>query len=256
MPVPVAPRSQEKRVRDLLARFRLMEIPMHDREVGRGRLLVDTRQELPLAKHFYVKYGKRALDILSASAGLAVLFPVFAVVACCIKCTSRGPVFFRQIRVGKGGRPFQILKFRSMVAQRSTPGLNITGAGDARVMRLGKVLRRYKIDEFPQIWNVLRGEMSLVGPRPESPVYVAEYTPEQRIVLSVKPGITGPASLAYLHEEEILSGHEDPELFYRTHVLPDKLARNIMYLQNITLRGDLRIISKTIACSFLRFGNK
>jgi lipopolysaccharide/colanic/teichoic acid biosynthesis glycosyltransferase len=177
-------------------------------------------------------------------------------VACCIKLTSRGPIFYRQIRLGKDGRQFQILKFRSMAADGSKTGLNITIAGDVRVTAVGRFLRRHKVDEIPQLWNVVRGEMSLVGPRPELPVYVAEYTPEQRKVLSVHPGITDPASLVYRHEEEILADHEDPEKFYRTHILPDKVARNIAYLQKITLRSDLRIISNTISSSFLSSGNR
>jgi lipopolysaccharide/colanic/teichoic acid biosynthesis glycosyltransferase len=229
---------------------------MFDREMGQGRLLRGTEQRSAFAKDFYARYGKRTLDIFSATAGLILLSPIFAVVACCIKSNSRGPVFFRQSRVGKDGCPFQILKFRSMSADLSQTGLNITVAGDARVTCVGKFLRRHKLDEFPQLWNVLCGEMSLVGPRPELPIYVAEYSPEQRIVLSVKPGITDPASLAYRHEEEILAGHDDPEHFYHTGILPDKLARNILYLQNITLWSDLRIISKTILSSFLSFGNK
>ena len=231
-------------------------MPMFDQEIGQGRLLRGTQQRTAFAKVFYAKYGKRSFDILSATAGLILLSPVFALVACCIKWTSPGPVFFRQMRVGKDGRPFQIPKFRSMSADLSQTGLNITVAGDARVTCVGKFLRRHKVDEFPQLWNVLRGEMSLVGPRPELPIYVAEYSPEQRIVLSVKPGITDPASLAYRHEEEILAGHADPEHFYRTRILPDKLARNVQYLENITLRNDLRIISNTILSSFQSFGNK
>jgi lipopolysaccharide/colanic/teichoic acid biosynthesis glycosyltransferase len=229
---------------------------MFDQEIEQGRLLRETQQRTAFANDFYAKYAKRSLDVLSATAGLILLSPIFAMVACCIKSNSRGPVFFRQSRVGKDGRPFQILKFRSMSADLSQTGLNITVAGDARVTCVGKFLRRPKLDEFPQLWNVLLGEMSLVGPRPELSIYVAEYAPEQRIVLSVKPGITDPASLAYRHEEEILAGHADPEHFYRTRILPDKLARNVQYLQNITLRNDLRIISNTILSSFQSFGNK
>jgi lipopolysaccharide/colanic/teichoic acid biosynthesis glycosyltransferase len=229
---------------------------MFDQEMGQDRLVRGTEQRSAFAKDFYAKYGKRAFDILSATAGLVLLSPVFGLVACCIKWTSRGPVFYRQARVGKDGRLFQILKFRSMRAEELKTGLNITVAGDARVTCVGKSLRRYKLDEFPQLWNVLRGQMSVVGPRPESPVYVAEYAPEQRIVLTIKPGITGPASLAYRHEEEILAGHDDPEHFYRTHILPDKLARDVTYLQRITLRSDLRIIAHTISSLFLSSHNK
>jgi lipopolysaccharide/colanic/teichoic acid biosynthesis glycosyltransferase len=233
-----------------------MAVQMIDREMRQGSLVPDTQQRWVLAKDFYANYGKRAFDILSATAGLVLLSPLLGLVACWIKSTSRGPVFYRQFRVGKNGRHFQILKFRSMAANGSRAGLNITVAGDARVTPAGRFLRRHKIDELPQLWNVVRGEMSLVGPRPEAPVYVAEYEPEQRIVLSVKPGMTSPASLAYRREEQMLTGHDDPERFYRTHILPDKLARNIAYLQKITFRSDLRIISNTIASSFPSSGNQ
>ena len=229
---------------------------MFDREKCLGGLLHDKEQRTGFAKDFYGNYGKRALDILAAAAGLIILSPLFGLVACCIKLTSRGPVFYRQVRLGKDGCQFEILKFRSMAADASMTGLNITVAGDARVTPVGGFLRRRKIDEIPQLWNVVRGEMSLVGPRPELPVYAAAYTPEQRMVLSVAPGITDPASLAYRHEEEILADHEDPEQFYRTCVLPDKIALNIAYLQKITLRSDLRIIFDTISSSFLSSGNR
>jgi len=216
-----------------------------------GALARDSEQHPAFAKGFYVNYGKRALDILSATAGLILLSPMFGLVVCCIKLTSRGPVLFRQIRIGQGGRPFQILKFRSMTTQPSNRDLGITIAGDSRATPVGKFLRRFKVDELPQLWNVVRGEMSLVGPRPEVPVYVEEYTPEQRMVLSARPGITDPASLAYRHEEEILAGQGDPEQFYRTKILPDKLARNRAYLEKITLPNDIRIIVKTFCSSFL-----
>src|SRR6476660_233068 len=226
-------------------------IQILSRETGQGGLLGDAEQHLGLAKGFYANYGKRAFDILSAAAGLILLSPVFAVLACFIKLTSRGPVLFRQFRIGKGGCPFQILKLRSMVQQTSKRDLRITVAGDPRVTAIGRFLRRYKADELPQLWNVLRGDMSLVGPRPELPVYVEGYTQEQRIVLSIRQGITDPASLAYRHEEEILAEQGDPEQFYRTQILPDKLARNGAYLQKITLQNDVRIILKTILFSFL-----
>lgn len=229
---------------------------MLDRKKSQGGPARDTEQPAVFAKDFYANYGKRALDILSATAGLILLSPVFGLVACCIKLTSRGPVFYRQVRLGKDGRQFQILKFRSMAEDGSMTGSSITVAGDARVTAVGRFLRRHKVDEIPQLWNVVRGDMSLVGPRPELPAYVAEYTPEQRVVLSLQPGITDPASLAYRHEEEILADHEDPEQFYRTHILPDKLARNIAYLQKITFRSDLRIISNTISSLFLSSGNR
>jgi len=230
-----------------------MPIRLLDQERNQGTLLRDSGQQAVFAKGFYATYGKRALDILAATAGLIVLSPVFGLVACCIKLTSRGPVLFRQVRIGKDGRPFRILKFRSMM-QSSIGDLKITVAGDSRVTRVGKFLRRHKVDELPQLWNVIRGQMSLVGPRPEVPVYIEEYTREQRMVLSVRPGITDSASLAYRHEEEILANQGDPEQFYRTQILPDKLARNKAYLEKITLRNDIRIILKTISSSFLFTG--
>ncbi len=231
-----------------------MSIQVLDQEKGPGGLVSGAEQHPSFARGFYANYGKRALDILSATAGLILLSPVFGLVACCIKLTSRGPVLYLQARIGKDGRPFQILKFRSMVMQTSKSDLRITVAGDPRVTTIGRFLRRYKADELPQLWNVVLGDMSLVGPRPEVPIYVAEYTPEQRIVLSARPGITDPASLAYRHEEEILAGQADPEQFYRTQILPDKLARNIAYLQKITLRNDIRIILETVSSSSLLSG--
>jgi len=230
-----------------------MPIRLLDQERNQGTLLRDSGQQAVFAKGFYATYGKRALDILAATAGLILLSPVFGLVACCIKLTSRGPVLFRQVRIGKDGRPFRILKFRSMM-QSSIGDLKITVAGDSRVTRVGKFLRRHKVDELPQLWNVIRGQMSLVGPRPEVPVYIEEYTREQRMVLSVRPGITDSASLAYRHEEEILANQGSPEQFYRTQILPDKLARNKAYLEKITLRNDIRIILKTISSSFLFTG--
>jgi lipopolysaccharide/colanic/teichoic acid biosynthesis glycosyltransferase len=200
---------------------------------------------------FYARHGKRAVDILAASIGLVILSPLFAAVAGCISLTSRGPIFFRQIRLGKNHRAFRIVKFRSMVDGGPGRGSAITIAGDQRVTSIGRLLRRYKIDELPQLWNVLRGEMSLVGPRPELAEYVALYTPQQRAVLQVRPGITDPASLAYRNEEDLLAAHADPEQFYRTQILPDKLARNIAYLKSMSLTQDLGLIFKTAASAFL-----
>lgn len=228
-----------------------MSIQLLDREKGQGGLVSDAHQHPAFARGFYANYGKRALDILFATAGLILLSPVFGLVACWVKFTSRGPVLYRQIRVGKDGSPFQILKFRSMVMQTLKSDLSITVAGDPRVTAIGKVLRHYKIDELPQLWNVIRGDMSLVGPRPELPIYVSQYAPDQRLVLSERPGITDPASLEYRHEEEILAEQSDPEQFYRTHILPNKLARNRAYLQKVTFRNDIRIILKTASSSFL-----
>jgi lipopolysaccharide/colanic/teichoic acid biosynthesis glycosyltransferase len=204
-----------------------------------------------LPQGFYVKHGKRVLDCISSATGLLVLLPLFALVAVCIKLTSRGPVFYRQMRVGKDGHPFHIVKFRSMIGAASKMSPGITVSGDKRITRLGIIVRRYKVDELPQLWNVLRGDMSLVGPRPELPKYVEGYSPEQKLVLCVRPGITDPASLAYRHEEEILSRCEDPERVYRMEILPDKLAKNLEYIRNISFRTDLHIIFATVSRSFL-----
>jgi lipopolysaccharide/colanic/teichoic acid biosynthesis glycosyltransferase len=227
-----------------------MPIRLLDQEQEQLAPMRDSEQRLAFAKGFYANYGKRALDIVSVTTGLILLAPILGLAACCIKLTSRGPVLYRQIRIGQGGRPFQILKFRSMTMQSSTKDLRITIAGDSRVTPVGKFLRRFKIDELPQLWNVIRGEMSLVGPRPEVPVYVEEYTPEQRMVLLERPGITDPASLVYRHEEVILGAQGNPEHFYKTKILPDKLALNRAYLEKITLSNDIRIIVKTICSSF------
>jgi len=198
----------------------------------------------------YAKWGKRLLDVVAASLGLLVLSPLFVILCCVIKVTSRGGPFYRQARIGKDGRRFLIVKFRSMIVGHVN-GLEITVSGDRRVTSVGRILRRYKLDELPQLWNVLRGDMSLVGPRPELPVYVAAYTEQQRQVLAVRPGVTDPASLAYRHEEAILAEHKDPEQFYRTQVLPDKLARNLAYVQAISLKNDLHVIFETVVSSFL-----
>jgi lipopolysaccharide/colanic/teichoic acid biosynthesis glycosyltransferase len=191
------------------------------------------------------------LDLAASALGLFFLSPFFAFVAGSIWCSSRGPVFFRQIRVGRNGQPFQIIKFRSMNADGSKLPAGITASSDPRITAAGRIFRHYKIDELPQLWNVLCGDMSLVGPRPELSKYVKHYSNEQRRVLSVRPGITDPASLAYRNEEEILSGCKDPESYYLTAILPDKVSQNLAYLKDVTLTGDLRIIFLTIFHSFV-----
>src|SRR5690348_3230770 len=131
-----------------------------------------------ISRSIYARYGKRSLDVLSSAIGLLILLPVLALIACFVKLSTPGPVLYRQARIGKAGQQFQIPKFRSMVADASKNGLGITASGDSRVTHVGRFLRRYKLDELPQLWNVFCGEMSLVGPRPELPIYVAGYTPE------------------------------------------------------------------------------
>lgn len=192
---------------------------------------------------------RRLLDIAASVAGLAVLGPLFVLIGLLIKLDSPGPVFYRAQRVGKDGIPFRLYKFRSMVANAERQGPGVTASGDKRITSIGRLLRRTKIDELPQLINVLAGDMSLVGPRPEDPCYVALYTPEQRCVLVVRPGITSAASLTYRHEEQLLSG-EDWETVYRLKVLPDKLAIDLAYLEHRTLGSDLKLILQTIASVF------
>lgn len=200
----------------------------------------------------YARYMKRGLDILCSAVGLVALSPVLAVIACIIKLTTPGPIFFRQVRIGRGGRQFRILKFRSMVADAGKNGLGITISGDSRVTGIGTFLRHYKFDELPQLWNVLRGDMSLVGPRPELPVYVARYTPEQLRVLSARPGITDPASIVYRFEEDLLRDQPHAEQFYCDNILPHKLSLNLKYITNVTLKNDLLLLLLTIKALSVR----
>jgi lipopolysaccharide/colanic/teichoic acid biosynthesis glycosyltransferase len=202
-------------------------------------------------KGFYRRTGKRLIDVVVSSVGLVLLSPLLAIVGILVKGTSRGPVMFWQDRVGRGGRLFRIAKFRSMVAGAHKIGPSITSSGDARVTRFGAVLRKFKIDEFPQLWNVLKGEMSFVGPRPELPQYVANYTPEQRCVLCVRPGITDIASIRYRHEEEVLGQSENPEDFYRNVVLPHKVDLNLEYISNISLFFDMKLTFQTLQSLFI-----
>ena len=190
--------------------------------------------------------GKRTIDAVLSFASLVLLFPFLAIIAILVRCTSKGPALYWQERVGRGGRTFEIAKFRTMFLGADRNGLHITTSGDARITRLGVILRKFKIDELPQLWNVLKGDMSLVGPRPELPEYVTDYSPEQRMVLSVRPGITDIASIHYRNEEEVLGQSENPEEFYRNAVLPHKLALNLQYIERISLFSDLKLISKTV----------
>lgn len=189
---------------------------------------------------------KRLLDIIGTGLGLLVLSPVFAVIAALIKLDSPGPVFFRQERVGRNGQPFMIFKFRSMRPDAPRLGGPLTVGRDPRITRVGALLRQTKLDELPQLINVLRGEMSLVGPRPEVPKYVALYTPEQRQVLTVRPGITDLASIEYRSESELLAKTADPERAYLHEVMPHKLQLNLEYIRTQSLALDLAIIFKTL----------
>lgn len=196
---------------------------------------------------FYGRLGKRVFDAATASIALVMLAPLFAAIALLVKLTSSGPVFYRQARVGRNGGIFELVKFRSMLVNSDRNGLLITSAGDRRITPVGRILRRSKIDELPQFWNVVRGEMSLVGPRPEVPLYVDSYSAAQREVLSIRPGITDPASIAYRDEEKILAANSDPDLYYREIVLPHKIELNREYLKRLSFLYDLRLLFHTVA---------
>lgn len=188
----------------------------------------------------------RAFDLIASLAGLAVLSPLFLLVALLIKLEDGGPVFFRQVRVGRGGRTFRILKFRTMGQRAETQGPQLTIGADARITRIGHRLRRWKVDELPQLVNVVTGDMGLVGPRPEVPHYVAHYTAAQKAVLDLRPGITDPASIAYRHENDILPRCSDPEAFYIANILPNKIRINLAYASRATLLSNLRVILATL----------
>ena len=190
--------------------------------------------------------AKRAMDIAISAAALCVLWPVFLLIALAIVIDDPGPVFYRQVRVGRGGRPFRIFKFRTMVVDADKKGLSITVGRDSRITRVGAFLRKTKLDELAQLLNVLCGQMSFVGPRPEVPRYVELYTPYQRQVLLVRPGITDYASIAYRNENELLAGADDPEKMYIETVMPDKIELNMKYLREISPLADIRLILRTI----------
>ncbi len=190
--------------------------------------------------------AKRLFDICFAVIGLLVLSPVLALIALLVKWSDRGPVFFLQERVGQGGALFWIWKFRTMRAGTDKAGPGITKDGDPRITVVGRWLRKTKLDELPQLWNVLRGDMSFVGPRPEVPRYVAYYTPAQRAVLQLKPGITDRATLAFRHEEDLLAQAADVEAFYVAHCLPKKIEMNLQYGRQANLWSDIQVIVRTV----------
>jgi len=192
---------------------------------------------------------KRLFDFLSALIGLIVLSPLLLITSVVIKLTSPGPVFHRGERVGLNGKVFKLYKFRTMIVNAAKMGPGITAQNDPRITRVGQLLRATKIDELPQLINVLKGDMSLVGPRPEDPRYVAQYTPEQKRILSVRPGITSAASLAFRKEEQMLSG-PNWERMYCAEVLPAKLTMDLDYFSHRTLFSDIFLIIRTILSIF------
>lgn len=189
---------------------------------------------------------KRAYDIFFSSVGLLVISPLLVGVSLAILILDGVPIFFLQERVGLKGRPFYIWKFRTMRPDSESRGPSVTKAGDPRITAIGALLRRTKLDELPQLWNVLKGEMSLVGPRPEVSLYADHYTAEQRRVLELKPGITDVATLAFREEEQLLKSAPDVEKFYLEYCVPKKIEMNLRYSQSANLWRDSQVILRTI----------
>jgi len=193
---------------------------------------------------------KRLFNILASAFGLIILSPLFMIIALAILFDSKGGVFYKQWRVGKNNTDFQLYKFRSMAVGADKKGLLTVGQEDTRITKVGSFIRKYKLDELPQLFNVLKGDMNLVGPRPEVRKYVDLYTQEQREVLNVRPGITDYASIEYSNENEILAQAEDFEKTYINIVMPHKLELNKKYLEDPSLTHDIKLIFKTLLIVF------
>jgi lipopolysaccharide/colanic/teichoic acid biosynthesis glycosyltransferase len=202
-----------------------------------------------LGNIFYL-VSKRIFDILVSFIFLILLLPFFIIIAITVKAGSHGPVFYVQKRVGKDFKEFKMLKFRTMVTGAERKGLLTIGTNDARITQTGSFLRKYKLDELPQLINVLKGDMSIVGPRPEVKKYVDQYNEEQKKVMSIQPGITDLVSIRFFNENEILSRYEDPETGYVKEVMPEKLRLNLEYMENRSFVSDITIIVRTIARIF------
>ena len=199
------------------------------------------------------KVSKRVYDLTLATVGLVVLSPGLLFVVVVVKISDCGPVFFRQMRIGLNGNPFAVVKFRTMSVHAETIGPMVTSINDARITPVGRILRRYKLDEFPQLWNVIKGEMSFVGPRPEVPRYTNNYNDKQRLVLELKPGITDPATLLFYDEEELLSRADNIEEFYVKNCIPKKIALNLKYGKKANLWLDTKVIVFTVLRLFTNF---
>lgn len=190
-------------------------------------------------------YIRRTFDVIASAAGLTALTPFLAITAIAIRIDSPGPALFHQKRIGKGGRPFYICKFRSMRVDHD--GLAVSTSHDSRVTRVGRILRKTKIDELPQLYNVLAGDMSLVGPRPEVPEYARLWPKnETRVILSVRPGITDPVAIKYRNEADILAKADNPEDYYVNVLLPEKASAYAQYIRSRTLGTDLKVIVETL----------
>lgn len=195
---------------------------------------------------FYCVYGKRIFDILATISGGLILLPIIIIIVIWIKLSSKGPIFYVQKRVGKDFQEFDLYKFRSMIIDADKVGPSVTSGDDPRITKVGKIIRRTKIDELPQLINVIKGDMSLVGPRPEVIKFVKEKKEEYSKILSVRPGITDNAAIAYRDEETIMNQYENKEKAYIEIVLPEKIKLYNEYLQNISLINDIKLILKTL----------
>jgi lipopolysaccharide/colanic/teichoic acid biosynthesis glycosyltransferase len=224
-----------------------MNMPLSCLSVAEPEADRDDLKAPPLSR----RKGKRFFDVVFSVVGLIVLGPLLLLIAVLIRVFDGSPVFYRQRRVGLQGAEFQICKFRTMTVGADANGPSITRGGDARITRLGRILRKSKLDELPQLWNVLKGEMSFVGPRPEVPCYVETYTPAQRLILNYKPGITDLATLIFRNEESLLRNAPNVEQFYIGHCIPRKVDLNLQYAQRANLFTDTWIILQTIFPSWL-----
>jgi len=193
---------------------------------------------------------KRQFDLIFSLVGISLFLPVGALIALIIKIEDGGPIFYVQERVGQGARDFKMIKFRTMIRDADKIGSAITIGNDSRITRVGRWLRRFKLDEFPQLFNVLKGEMSFVGPRPEVPKYVMLYNDTEREVINLVPGITDPASIIYRNENEILGKFGDPEKYYVEKIVPDKIRINLEYAKKANVLSDIFVILQTIGLLF------
>ena len=189
---------------------------------------------------------RRIFDLLVAVGVLILLAPLFVLCAIFNKLLSPGPIFYKARRVGRNETVFDMYKFRSMIINADSIGIALTAYEDQRITPIGRFLRRWKLDEVPQFVNVLKGQMSIVGPRPEAPDYVFHYTDQQKQVMSVRPGITGPAQFAHRYEEQMLKGQIDPEKFYLSQIMPKKIAIDLKYIQKRTIATDMWWLFKTV----------